>query len=296
MEQIRYGRKRSGITKELYEKVIDWIESIDDERVKKLVSRNTIVCGGAIASMLLGEQVNDFDLYFRDIETTLAVANYYVNKFKSTEGNQHIATTVVCEGDRVIIYTPSAGAAVSADAPPQFDQIESGVLDDANFTPEDTGTKYRPLFLSENAISLSHKVQLITRFYGEPDEIFDNYDFIHAYNFFDYGSRKLELKPEALEAILSRTLIYKGSLYPVASLFRMKKFMNRGWRISAGQILKIAFQISELDLHDPKVLREQLTGVDVFFMNALIVALESVDPQVIDASYVAKLIDKIFKE
>lgn len=89
MNNIHYGRKRSGIKRELKKKIESWLESIEDDEVKKLASKNVIVTGGSIASMLLGEKINDFDLYFRNIETAEAVAKYYVEKYKKKqEGKQ----------------------------------------------------------------------------------------------------------------------------------------------------------------------------------------------------------------
>ncbi|MCW3062424.1 MAG: hypothetical protein JWQ02_4245, partial [Capsulimonas sp.] len=58
-----------------------WLASIEDEAVRDLAARNTIITGGCIASMLLKEPVNDYDLYFRNSETALAVATYYVSQF-----------------------------------------------------------------------------------------------------------------------------------------------------------------------------------------------------------------------
>jgi len=156
---------------------------------------------------------------------------------------------------------------------------------------------YRPVFLTDNAATLANRVQLITRFYGEPNEIHNNFDFVHAMCYYDYKHDLLVLQPEALEAILTKTLIYKGSLYPIASIFRIRKFLNRGWRISAGQMLKIIFQINELDLNDKTILREQLIGVDVAYMGQLIAALQNLKTyEKIDGTYVATLIDKIFDE
>jgi hypothetical protein len=141
---------------------------------------------------------------------------------------------------------------------------------------------------------LSHKVQLVIRFYGEPDKIHSNYDFVHAMCYWDHAKEHLELPAEAMEALLSRTLVYKGSLYPVASIFRAKKFIERGWRINAGQLLKIMWQISEIDLTEFEVMREQLTGVDMAYLWQLTEALKDVDPQKINASYVATIVDRIF--
>ena len=48
--------------------------------------------------------------------------------------------------------------------------------------------------------------------------------------------------------LLARQLVYQGSKYPICSMIRTRKFLQRGWHINAGQYLKMAFQVSELDL------------------------------------------------
>lgn len=317
MNEIHYGRKRSGIKKEIEAKLKDWFSTIDDEAIRKKVEKNTIVTGGCIASMLLGEKINDFDIYFRDQQTTIAVAEYYVSKFNAknkvdvAEGVTHYEPKVQTDTiknikgeseNRVLIYMKSAG--VAAEEQVEYDYFELQATDDKlNAFVEslaeaenDTKDKYRPVFLSQNAITLSHKLQIVIRFFGEPTEIHRNYDFQHAMCYYDSGSKELSLPAEALECLLSRTLIYKGSLYPICSVFRAKKFIERGWRISAGQLLKIMWQISELDLKNIETLREQLTGVDAMYFYQLMQAVKDLDTTKIDATYVAAIIDRIFGE
>jgi hypothetical protein len=95
-------------------------------------------------------------------------------------------------------------------------------------------------------------------------------------------------------------LIYQGSFYPVTSIIRAKKFIKRGFNISAGEMLKIMFQISSLDLTDPNVLEEQLIGVDVAYFDLLITTLRNKfekNPKFeLSNNYFNKLIDKIFNE
>jgi len=286
MNSLR-GRKRSGIKMELVEKLNEWLESIADESVRKAAKGDCIVTGGAIASMLLGEAVNDFDIYFRTKSTSLVVANYYANKF-NVDNNPVDRAQVREESvrnirdeleDRISIFIASSGVAA-----------ETRQYKDGEEKP-----KYRPVFLSQNAITLSDKFQLITRFYGEPAKIHDNYDFVHTTCYFDLRNDALVFPADAMEAMLSRSLIYRGSLYPVASIFRTKKFIERGWRISAGEQLKIMWQISEIDLSDVGIMREQLTGVDQAFMCELIHALEGVDQAKITSRYVTTIIDKMFE-
>ena len=79
------------ITAVLNKKFNEWANSIKDEKVKALVMKNTIITGGSIASMLLKEEVNDFDIYFKNEETTFAVAEYYVAQFISMSEHNHKA-------------------------------------------------------------------------------------------------------------------------------------------------------------------------------------------------------------
>jgi hypothetical protein len=132
------------------------------------------------------------------------------------------------------------------------------------------------------------------RFYGDPDTIHSNYDFSHCTSYWTSGDGKLVLRPEALESLLSKELRYVGSKYPVCSVVRLRKFINRGWRINAGQILKMAMQISELDLTDISVLEDQLTGVDTAYFLQLIERLKENDPDKVNTAYLVEIIDRIF--
>lgn len=313
--EIRYGRKKNGIRIELKKKIEDWIKSIDDEELRQIVAKNTIVTGGAIASMLLGEKINDYDVYLKTKEATKALAQYYVKKFMELNGKKFEDMTISyepevreetiknikgIEEERIVIFMKSAG--VASETQDEYMYYELGGMDDATEfastlaeeIKDDSKPRYRPIFLSQNAITLSDKMQIVIRFYGNPDEIHENYDFQHAKCWYDYDKNHLHLDPEALECLLSRTLIYRGSLYPIASIFRMKKFIERGWRISAGQQIKIMWQISEMNLNDHDVIKEQLTGCDAAYLHQLVDALSKTDPEKIDSAYVSTIIDKIF--
>lgn len=289
--------KAKTIRKALYAKMQEWVATIDDTELRKQVCANLIVTGGAIASMLLKEPVNDFDVYFRDKETAQAIANYYVSKFNSANETE---LKVSEEDDRIRIITKKGHRGETASDATTL--LDSGEIEDtydeaeklALATQEDSKPKYRPIFLSTNAITLSQKLQIVLRFYGEPDEIHDNYDFVHCTNYWTMRDDNLVLRPAALEALLSRELRYVGSKYPICSVMRLRKFIGRGWTVNAGQILKMAMQISELDLTDPKVLEDQLTGVDSAYFMQLIEKLNEKDPEKVNAAYLVEIIDRMF--
>ena len=285
----------------------EWLQTITDESLRKDVKDTLLVTGGSICSMLLQETVNDYDIYVQDRDVLLRLINYYVDMVDKSRGkldifDQHnlkyieekypgaserssgqlgVAIRNLRE-HQIRIYAPNGGYRVD-------------VL--SNIKQDEQLPKYRPLFFSPNAISLSEDVQIVNRFFGTPEEIHKTFDFIHATNYFTFKDGVVT-NIDALESILSKQLRYQGSLYPVTSIIRVKKFLKRGWNISAGEQLKIMFQISDLNLSDPAVLEDQLIGIDVAYFATLINAinehLERNPGFVVTSAYINGIIDRIF--
>lgn len=311
------GYKAKTIKSIISGKITNWTATITDNILKERVRNNAIVTGGCIVSMLLGEDVNDFDVYLRDYDTAKQLAEYYVNKFESRNSKgSTVPLSVEADGKRVKIVAKSVGMAIDSDADKLYQYFDNGTEDESSESvnavinqPEQImdeheeteklalqteGGKYRPVFLTSNAITLSDKVQIVIRFQGEPDDIHENYDFVHCTSYWTGWNNALVLNPAAMEAILAKELRYIGSRYPICSLVRLRKFINRGWRINAGQILKIAMQISELDLKDIDVLEDQLTGVDTAYFQQLIRSLKDKDPKTVDHAYLVEVVDRLF--
>ena len=78
------------IKRHLGNKLRDWIDSIEDESVKAIVKENTIITGGALVSLLTGEPVHDYDVYFRTKEACISVAKYYVDKWNATHSDKPV--------------------------------------------------------------------------------------------------------------------------------------------------------------------------------------------------------------
>lgn len=304
----------------LKKKIDDWISTIEDEALRDDVKKNTIVTGGSIASMLLKEKVNDFDVYLRTHDVARRIAEYYVARFepKNRRGIP-CKISVVDEGGRIKIVVKSAGIASEDGAEKPYQYFEARPEDDAAQyvaeimddpgdiqdayeeteeraleTEDDGKPRYRPVFVSTNAITLSHRIQIVLRFYGDPDEIHANYDFVHCTNYWSSWDSALVLRPDALEALLARELRYVGSKYPICSVIRLRKFIKRGWTINAGQILKMAMQISDLDLRSIDVLQDQLTGVDCAYFCEVIEKLKASDPEKVNSAYLVEIIDRMF--
>lgn len=320
--------KAKNIQQNIESKINDWTLSIEDEKLSKEVVNNSVVTGGCIASMFLQENVNDYDVYFTDIKTTFKVAVYYINKMNlgaeirltlenrsEVERLSHVRDCGKCDdfwSDKVLV-NPVEEFLTMSDA--QLDEYlseasrvevfisSSGVVGDLDQDADqhheacdEEGDKYRPVFISSNAVTLSHKVQLVLRFIGTPAEIHESYDFVHATNYWT-NEEGLVTNPEALEALLARELVYRGSKYPLASIFRTRKFIQRGWGMHIGNYVKMAMQLNEFDLTNVKILEEQLTGVDSLYMHQVISAIQNQldrDPDFeFNALYVCEICDRL---
>ena len=255
--------KTKTISAVLAKKLNAWTSTLPHD-LGQTVKRDAIFTGGCIASMLLQEEVNDYDVYFQNKKTALEVARYYATL------DLHIV--VKEEDDRIRLFIASSGE---------------------SYPKVDTNKKFQPIYFTSNAITLTDKVQIVTRFYGSPKDIHDNYDFVHCMN---YWTRLdgLVLKTDALASLLTKELRYIGSKYPLSSIIRTRKFIKRGWTCNAGQYLKMCFQVSLLDLQDVKVLEDQLVGVDLMYFQMIIDELKRLGDVSVDHSVLIKIIDRIF--
>ena len=286
-----------GIKKHLNWKINDWLSSIEDKKIKGIIEENAIVTGGALVSLLNGEEPNDYDIYFKTHEACLKVAEYYSEHWNETHDSAKVS--IEDNEGRITCFIQSEGIATENNENCIDDDSEP--IDQEPYI-EDTSKaekpKYRPRYFSTNAISLSDKIQIVIRFYGDVNEIHTNYDFVHCTCSYDYYERKVNLPARALEAIINKELYYVGSKYPLCSIIRTRKFIQRGWHINAGQYLKMCLQLNELDLKDFDTFKDQLAGVDsAYFAQAIsnIEKMKEKDPNFIpDNTYLFEVINRIF--
>ena len=314
----------------LRRKLEDWYESLP-VNLQEAARRDTVVAGGAIASLLTGNNPNDLDLYFLTFETTKALAEHYVAQFqdinKEKLTSKKVEMSVRSDQEETFETTDSDGKTVSVNKKRVMPFVRSSGMaaEDAKdgdyiyFEGESTGDSaddfvekiataaeealasekplYQPVFVTSNAISLRGGIQIVVRFYGKPQEIFDNYDYAHCMGAYIPSGGELIIPLATRKAIMERKLVFNMSTkYPLASLFRQRKFLGRGFDISATELAKIAFRLGEFDLNNFKVLEEQLIGVDIAyfleFLGKIADRKESGKP--INATYLATVLDRMY--
>lgn len=276
-------------------KIEDWLSTITDESLVKRLRKDVIVTGGCITSLFLNEKVNDYDVYISNQNTLYLLTHYYVkDKYQILDGKDKSIYVKDLEHDYNKTIEDIVGIYATSIRNLKENQIKLYLDKQAGVKFEITeDDKYAVSFLSPNAISLTNGIQIVLRFNGEPEEIHKNYDYVHATNYWTF-EKGLVTNIPALESLLSKQLKYQGSLYPVTSIIRMRKFIKRGWNITAGEILKMIFQCSQLDLSNPNVLEEQLIGVDIAYFGVVIDMLRNTKYDKLDSQYLFALIDKAF--
>lgn len=286
------------IAKALNAKLKKWLETIEDIEVSKCIKDNAIITGGSIVSLLCGEEPNDYDVYFKTKEAVIKVSTYYADLWnKSHQGKAQVSIKDDHETGRVTAFIQSTGIAID-DGETAIDDVTEPDVGETEEEAKAEKPAYRPRYFSTNAISLSDKIQLVIRFYGSVDEIHTNYDFVHCTCSYDFKENKVNLPARALESIINKELYYTGSKYPLCSIIRTRKFISRGWIINAGQYLKMALQLNELDLKDFKIFQDQLAGVDSAYFEAAIKQIaekKEQDPDFkVDNTYLFEVINRIF--
>ena len=226
------------------------------------------------------------------------MATYYANKWNDAhKDGKQVTVSLENETGKIKCFISSAGV-VSEEEPTDilFDEKTDAEENTTEPEKDDTGKpKYRPVFITANAITLSNKIQIVTRFYGEVEDIHKNYDFVHCTCVWSSWDNELNLPAQALECIINKELQYVGSKYPLCSIIRTRRFLERGYTINAGQYVNMAMQLNELNLKDIKVLEDQLTGVDTAYFSMLIEALDKKYPDgQVDNAYVIELVNRMF--
>ena len=259
--------------KHLNNKMKDWWDSITDEQVRKLIKNNTIVTGGAMVSLLTGEKVDDYDVYLRTKEACVAIAKYYMEQWNKTHPTEKQVQLRV-EDDKT---------------------EQKKVIDNPDLPFSDENSKTIP-------VKIPGRVKLFIRSEGVVGENKEKNrkwkNNAHCTCSWTSWDNEVQLPVKALECIINKEMYYIGSRYPLCSIIRTRKYLERGYHINAGQYVKMAFQLNELNLHDIETLEDQLTGVDSGYFMMMIEALrkkadENGEAQV-DKSYVFELINRMF--
>jgi hypothetical protein len=145
-------------------------------------------------------------------------------------------------------------------------------------------------FISANALTYHRKVgtrkyqvQLITRFTGSCQEIFDAFDFTVTQAGFDFPTGAFAFGDRFFADMAARKLVFLGSShFPICAMYRTKKYMKKGFEVPGSTIMHISLSIVRLKIENYKQLKEQLMGIDTMILQNLLKHREFEDSLPVD--------------
>jgi hypothetical protein len=166
---------------------------------------------------------------------------------------------------------------------------------DLYFTSEDAlhafknqvDKKYEVVYCSENAVSYrtekNIKFQLIKKIYGTPQNVMAQFDFTICMCACFPKTNTFVMYDRFLEHLARREIVFNiDACYPINSLFRANKFIKRQYYVSAVEWIKIGLKCHSLNLKNLKEIKEQLDGIDTFFLKEFTDNLNNVPGQQYD--------------
>jgi hypothetical protein len=120
-------------------------------------------------------------------------------------------------------------------------------------------TKKSTLFKLNN----NKLVQIIhIKYFNNPDEIFDTFDFTACMGCFDFSSEEFVLHPDFLKHNAQRRLIFNANtMFPIVSALRIQKYEDKGYTISKAEYLKILLACMNLKINSYEELKEHFGGL-----------------------------------
>ena len=121
------------------------------------------------------------------------------------------------------------------------------------------------------------------KIFGTPAEVFEYFDYtinmaalVYGIDIdHNYDTEDFVLHERFFDDIMSRRLIFNiKTKFPINSLFRLKKYESRGYKINKCELLKVALAISKLDIKILSQLKPALLGVSSSVSNKLVAAID----------------------
>lgn len=119
-------------------------------------------------------------------------------------------------------------------------------------------------------------VQLIKKVFGNRHEVLRSFDFTVCMGAYEYNNNVIDLHERFLYDLANRNLVFNiNAQYPIASMWRVRKYLARGFKIPAVELIKLALSIHRLTINSYADLREQLEGIDTLLLKSVTDALSA---------------------
>ncbi len=253
-----------------------------EKQILKLLSKdqidlfertNATLAGGALTSIISGQPVNDFDLYF----SSKSDVELFINETHETElwfvGHTSKAATYRSGTHSVFNNTTNQSESLNVQ------------------------------------VSEPLKVQIIYgKYYQTHLDIFNDFDFTINMISYNFKTKRFNCDYKAVQHIASRKLVVNPKTrFPIVSMVRIGKYEGRGYTISKREVYKLALAVSRLNMQSYEDVREQLgsmygvnlkelfKGLDEFSIDSAVDAIDKFDFDNVESSFHTNAVDFKFE-
>ena len=121
-------------------------------------------------------------------------------------------------------------------------------------------------FISEKSLSFNfeeNSYQMIHfKYYDSPEDVFESFDFTVCMGAYDFMTEEFVLDEDFLKHNAQKNLNFNPATdFPLISLLRTKKYQQRGYFLSATEMMKIGLTCNKLKIENYDELKDQLGGM-----------------------------------
>jgi hypothetical protein len=196
------------------------LDNLSSDLYSKLKSSKAFVAGGALTSVFSRNEINDYDLYFKDEDGLEEMINYF---------------------------------------------------EDEDYTKENESFNAVTYKNNDNVFQLIK----LNEFTTVPEVVIDKFDFTINQVAYDFEVDKFFIVDTFLKDLAARQLVFNNKTpYPIATLIRVEKYLNKGFNINPIELGKIALEVQNLSFNTMEELEEHFRGVDLSLLRDLFNTIE----------------------
>jgi hypothetical protein len=196
------------------------LDNLSSDLYSKLKFSKAFVAGGALTSVFSRNEINDYDLYFKDKDGLEEMINYF---------------------------------------------------EDEDYTKENESFNAVTYKNNDNVFQLIK----LNEFTNVPEVVIDKFDFTINQVAYDFEVDKFFIVDTFLKDLAARQLVFNNKTpYPIATLIRVEKYLNKGFNINPLELGKIALEVQDLSFNTMEELEEHFRGVDLSLLGDLFNTIE----------------------
>lgn len=203
--------------------------------MKSIFLKEGYLAGGCIRSLVVGEPINDYDIYFKTEKAANRFRKLFMDGLKGSLHWGPVAKVVDIKLN--IPFTDKKVLCLKSD------KWFTGI------TPTAITCDY-----DEGLLEQSPDVQFIFKYSGSPNYVVGRFDFTNCMAYYDIDTDDLVYLNNMKMHCHRNILVFSPNCFNcLSALWRMTKFQKRGWFISNEEMFKVAKRASMATEEEKKI-------------------------------------------